>query len=69
MTEHDKHRIVFFGTPDFAINSLDALRKKFDVVAVVTAIDNLNLSCFEQELGNAFKSTIDTLTKLSKLYG
>lgn len=39
MTEHDKHRIVFFGTPDFAINSLDALRKKFDVVAVVTAID------------------------------
>lgn len=39
MTEHDKHRIVFFGTPDFAINSLDTLRKKFDVVAVVTAID------------------------------
>lgn len=39
MTEHDKHRIVFFGTPDFAINSLDALRKKFNVVAVVTAID------------------------------
>lgn len=36
MTEH---RIIFFGTPDFAINSLKALKEKFNVVAVVTAVD------------------------------
>ena len=39
MTEHNKHRIIFFGTPEFALNSLDALRKKFDIAAVVTAVD------------------------------
>jgi methionyl-tRNA formyltransferase len=33
-------RIVFMGTPDFAVASLDALvREGFDVVAVVTAAD------------------------------
>jgi methionyl-tRNA formyltransferase len=33
-------RIVFFGTPDFAVASLEALvQAKFDVVAVVTAPD------------------------------
>lgn len=33
-------RIVFFGTPDFAVASLDALiQANFDVVAVVTAPD------------------------------
>jgi len=33
-------RIIFFGTPDFAVASLDALvQSKFDVVAVVTAPD------------------------------
>lgn len=35
-------RIVFFGTPDFAVASLDALvRAGFQVVAVVTATDKL----------------------------
>ena len=33
-------RIIFFGTPDFAVTSLDALvQSKYDVVAVVTAPD------------------------------
>ena len=33
-------RIIFFGTPDFAVASLDALvQSKYDVVAVVTAPD------------------------------
>lgn len=32
-------RIVFFGTPDFAIPSLDALAGKYDLLAVVTAAD------------------------------
>ena len=33
-------RIIFFGTPDFAVASLEALvQSKFDVVAVVTAPD------------------------------
>ena len=33
-------RIIFFGTPDFAVASLDALvQSKFDVVAVVTSPD------------------------------
>ncbi len=33
-------RIVFMGTPDFAVTSLDALvQANFDVVAVVTAPD------------------------------
>ena len=34
------HRIIFMGTPDFAVASLDALiQAKLDVVAVVTAPD------------------------------
>ena len=33
-------RIIFFGTPDFAVASLEALvQSKYDVVAVVTAPD------------------------------
>lgn len=40
--EHNTHgmKIVFMGTPDFAVASLDALvQAKFDIVAVVTAPD------------------------------
>jgi methionyl-tRNA formyltransferase len=34
-------RIIFFGTPDFAVASLEALVKNnFNVVAVVTSLDN-----------------------------
>ena len=32
-------RIVFFGTPDFAVASLDRIRKSHEVAAVVTAPD------------------------------
>ncbi len=32
-------RIIFMGSPDFAIPSLDALHEKFDVIAVVTQPD------------------------------
>lgn len=39
MVENDPRKIVFFGTPDFAVSSLDALCKNFNVVAVVTAVD------------------------------
>jgi methionyl-tRNA formyltransferase len=36
----DKLRIVFYGTPDFAVESLDAILKaNFDVLAVVTSPD------------------------------
>jgi methionyl-tRNA formyltransferase len=39
-TQHFLMRIVFMGTPDFAVASLDALvQANFDVVAVVTAPD------------------------------
>lgn len=39
-TQHFRMKIVFMGTPDFAVASLDALVKaNFDVVAVVTAPD------------------------------
>ncbi|MBK9272205.1 MAG: methionyl-tRNA formyltransferase [Saprospiraceae bacterium] len=34
-------RIVFFGTPDFAVDSLEELAKHFEVVAVVTATDKV----------------------------
>ena len=35
-------RIVFMGTPDFAVASLDALlNSKFNVVGVITAPDRL----------------------------
>ncbi len=37
--ESASKKIIFFGTPQFAIPSLDILRKNFDVVAVVTAVD------------------------------
>ena len=39
MVENDPRKIVFFGTPDFAVSSLDVLCKNFNVVAVVTAVD------------------------------
>lgn len=39
MVEKYDRKIVFFGTPDFAVSSLDALCKNFNVVAVVTATD------------------------------
>ncbi|MDR2401885.1 MAG: methionyl-tRNA formyltransferase [Cytophagales bacterium] len=39
MVEKDPCKIIFFGTPDFAVNSLDKLCKNFNVVAVVTAVD------------------------------
>lgn len=39
MVEKDERKIVFFGTPDFAVNSLDILCQNFNVVAVVTAVD------------------------------
>ena len=35
----NKHKIIFFGTPNFAVKSLEKLREKFNVVAVVTAVD------------------------------
>lgn len=39
-TQHFHMKIVFMGTPDFAVASLDALvQANFDVVAVVTAPD------------------------------
>lgn len=34
MTQHQRHRIVFMGTPDFAVPSLRALHQSHDVVAV-----------------------------------
>lgn len=38
--DRSKYKIVFFGTPDFAVPSLDALCKAgYDVAAVVTATD------------------------------
>lgn len=40
MAEEKDFKIVFMGTPDFAVASLDAILKKgFDVVGVVTAPD------------------------------
>ena len=39
MVEKDERKIVFFGTPEFAVNSLDILCQNFNVVAVVTAVD------------------------------
>lgn len=39
MVEKDERKIVFFGTPEFAVNSLDILYQNFNVVAVVTAVD------------------------------
>lgn len=39
-TNHKEKRIIFLGTPDFAVASLDALMKNgFNVVAVVTVPD------------------------------
>ena len=39
-TQHFRMKIVFMGTPDFAVASLDALVKaNFDIVAVITAPD------------------------------
>lgn len=35
----EKFRIVFMGTPDFAVESLKVLHNKFNIVAVVTAPD------------------------------
>lgn len=35
----DNFRIVFMGTPDFAVQSLETLHNKFNIVAVVTAPD------------------------------
>jgi methionyl-tRNA formyltransferase len=32
-------RIIFMGTPDFAVKSLEALHKEFNIVAVITAPD------------------------------
>ncbi|PLX15916.1 MAG: methionyl-tRNA formyltransferase [Salinivirgaceae bacterium] len=34
-----KLRIIFMGTPDFAVKSLEALHKEFNIVAVITAPD------------------------------
>ncbi len=40
MKKREKYRIVFFGTPEFAVSSLDAMRTAgYDVCAVVTAAD------------------------------
>ncbi len=40
MSERSRYRIVFFGTPEFAVTSLDALvRAGYDVAAVVTSVD------------------------------
>ena len=39
---NNKLKIVFFGTPEFAVESLDALLKAgFDIVAVVTMPDKI----------------------------
>lgn len=32
-------RIIFYGTPEFAVASLDALNREFEIIAVVTAPD------------------------------
>ena len=34
-----KNKIIFFGTPDFAVTSLDALSSNFDIHSVVTSPD------------------------------
>ena len=34
-----KNKIIFFGTPDFAVTSLDALYSNFNIHSVVTAPD------------------------------
>ena len=40
MSSDSKLRIVFMGTPDFAVASLDAIRQApLDIVGVVTAPD------------------------------
>ena len=35
----NKTKIIFFGTPDFAVKSLEAINDNFDVVCVVTSPD------------------------------
>jgi methionyl-tRNA formyltransferase len=34
-----ENKIIFFGTPDFAVTSLDALSSNFDIHSVVTSPD------------------------------
>ncbi len=35
----ERLRIIFMGTPDFAVKSLEALNQKFNIIAVITAPD------------------------------
>lgn len=35
-------RILFMGTPEFAVPSLDILRKKHDIVGIFTKVDKPN---------------------------
>lgn len=52
----DNMKIVFMGTPDFAVASLDILIKNgFDVVAVITATDKLGGRGGKQVLQSAVK--------------
>ena len=37
--EKDKIKILFFGTPEFAVPSLELLSSEFEVVAVITKPD------------------------------
>ena len=45
-------KIVFMGTPDFAVASLDALKNAgFDIVGVVTAADNAAAQKVQRQAG------------------
>ena len=49
-------RIIFFGTPDFAVATLEALiQKGFNVVAVVTAPDRLGGRGMKETIASAVK--------------
>ena len=34
-----KNKIIFFGTPDFAVTSLDAIYSNFNIHSIVTSPD------------------------------
>jgi methionyl-tRNA formyltransferase len=54
-----KHRIVFMGTPDFAVPTLEALlrQENLEVVAVVTAVDKVGGRGRNQVIESAVKKT------------
>ncbi|MBK8506331.1 MAG: methionyl-tRNA formyltransferase [Saprospiraceae bacterium] len=56
-----KHRIVFMGTPDFSVPTLEALlaQENLDVVAVVTAVDKVGGRGQNQVIRSAVKTAAD----------